>query len=128
MCLINNLLYLLLDLQGRDQVRGIFIDMSNMKEMPLDNQAFVDMSSLRYLKVNNALRPQCKLNLPDDLVFPKNNIIRFLDWMNFPVKELPSDFEPKNLIVLRLPYSKIISVWNCAKVCISPTNLNFKLN
>ncbi|CAH8278240.1 unnamed protein product [Arabidopsis lyrata] len=106
--------------RGRDQVRGIVIDMSKMEEMPLDNQTFVGMSSLRYLKVYNSLCPRhcearCKLNLPDELEFPKNNIIRYLDWMNFPGKELPSEFEPKDLIDLRLPYSKIISLWNRVK-------------
>lgn len=128
-CACNNLFLFSLDQQGRDQVRGIIVDMSEMEEMPLDNQAFVGMSSLRYIKVYNSLYPRhcearCKLNLPDELEFPKDNIVRYLDWMNFPEKELPSDFEPKNLIDLRLPYSKIISVWNCVKVCISPTSLN----
>lgn len=103
--------------------------MSEMEDRPLDNQAFVGMSNLRYIKVYNSLYPRhcearCKLNLPDELEFPKDNIVRYLDWMNFPGKELPSDFEPKNLIDLRLHYSKIISVWNCVKVCISPTSLN----
>lgn len=98
--------------------------MSNMEEKPLDNQAFVSMSSLIYLKVYYSLctvhsTAGCKLNLPDGVYFPKDNILRYLDWMRFPGKELPSDFEPTNLIDLRLPYSKIKYVWNCAKVCIS---------
>lgn len=110
--------------QGKDKVRGIILDMSNMEEKPLDNQAFVSMSSLLYLKVYYSLCPThskagCKLNLPDGIYFPKDNILRCLDWMRFPGKELPSDFEPMNLIDLRLPYSKIKCVWDCAKVCIS---------
>lgn len=101
--------------------------MSKMEEMPLDNHAFVGMSNLRYLKVYNSLCPrhgeaQCKLNLPDELEFPEDNIIRYFDWINFPGKELPSHFEPKNLIDLRLPYSKITSVWSVTKVCISQIN------
>lgn len=122
----NNFLYLLLDEQGKDKVRGIIIDMSNVEEMPLDNQAFVGMSSLRYLKVCDTghSEAQCKLNLPDVLEFPKDNIVRYLNWVKFPGKELPSDFEPTNLIDLRLPYSKITSVWKDAKVCISLISLN----
>ncbi|KAH0899056.1 hypothetical protein HID58_048624 [Brassica napus] len=107
--------------EGKDKVRGIILDMSNMEEKPLDNQAFVSMSSLLYLKVYYSLCPThskagCKLNLPDGIYFPKDNILRCLDWMRFPGKELPSDFEPMNLIDLRLPYSKIKCVWDCAKV------------
>ncbi|CAL9241825.1 unnamed protein product [Arabidopsis halleri] len=106
------------NIEGKDKVRGIIIDMSNVEEMPLDNQAFVGMSSLRYLKVCDTghSEAQCKLNLPDVLEFPKDNIVRYLNWVKFPGKELPSDFEPTNLIDLRLLYSKITSVWKDAKV------------
>ncbi|KAL0692987.1 hypothetical protein Bca4012_060167 [Brassica carinata] len=107
--------------EGNDKVRGVILDMSNMEEKPLDNQAFVSMSSLLYLKVYYSLcsmhsKAGCKLNLPDGIYFSKDNILRYLDWMSFPGKELPSDFEPTNLIDLRLPYSKIKCVWECAKV------------
>lgn len=103
--------------------------MTKMEDMPLDNNAFVGMTSLRYLKVYNSLCPMnceawCKLNLPDGLEFPKDNIVRYFHWVNFPGQELPSDFEPENLIDLRLPYSKITSVWSSAKVCISLISLN----
>ncbi|VVB08001.1 unnamed protein product [Arabis nemorensis] len=104
--------------EGREKVRGIFLDVSKMEEMPLDYQAFVGMSSLLYLKVHDPdhSEAKCKLNLPDGLEFPKDNILRYLQWIKFPRKELPSDFEPKNLIDLKLPYSKITSVWNRAQV------------
>lgn len=109
--------------------------MSKMEEMALDNRAFDGMTSLQYLKVFNSLCPrhgeaQCNsnLNLPDELVFPKDNVVRYFDWMNFPGKELSSHLEPKNLIDLRLPYSKITSLWSGAKVCISIVSNQFKLN
>ncbi|KAL1218397.1 Disease resistance protein RPS4 [Cardamine amara subsp. amara] len=107
--------------EGRDKVRGIVLDMSNMEEMPLEREAFVGMTNLRYLKVYNFLCPshsetECKLNLPDGLEFPKENIVRYFQWVKFPGKELPSDFDPKNLIDLSLPYSQITSVWDCNKV------------
>ncbi|KFK24061.1 hypothetical protein AALP_AAs46094U000400 [Arabis alpina] len=100
----------------RDRVRGIVLDMSKMEETQLENQAFVDMSSLRYLKVYDPGHSECKLNIPDGIEFPKENIVRYLDWMKFPRKKIPSHFEPANLIDLRLPFSKITSIWNCAKV------------
>lgn len=102
--------------------------MSEMKEMALDNEFFVGMSCLRYLKVYNSRYPieckaYCRLNVPDGFEFPRDNIVRYLDWVKFPGKELPSDFDPKNLIDLRLRYSTITSVWNSAKVCISQMSL-----
>uniref|UniRef100_A0A1J3II94 ADP-ribosyl cyclase/cyclic ADP-ribose hydrolase n=2 Tax=Noccaea caerulescens TaxID=107243 RepID=A0A1J3II94_NOCCA len=108
--------------EGRNKVRGIVLDMSEMEEKSLDNQAFVEMTSLQYLKVYSSTDPgghneaKCNLNLPDELEFPKDNILRYLHWVKFPRKELPSNLEPKNLIDLRLPYSNIATVWNCAKV------------
>ncbi|CAE6218521.1 unnamed protein product [Arabidopsis arenosa] len=107
--------------EGRDKVRGIVLDMSKMEEMPLKKEVFVGMSSLRYLKVYNSLCPphsetECKLNLPDGLEFPKDNAVRYLHWVKFPGTELPSDFDPNNLIDLRLPYSNIITVWSRYKV------------
>ncbi|EOA18839.1 hypothetical protein CARUB_v10007461mg [Capsella rubella] len=105
---------------GKDKVRGIIIDMSNMEEMPLKKNALVGMSCLRYVKVYNSLCPthsetECKLNLPDGLEFPKDNTVRCLHWVKFPGKELPSDFEPACLIDLSLPYSNITTVWSCSK-------------
>ncbi|KAG7532637.1 Toll/interleukin-1 receptor homology (TIR) domain [Arabidopsis thaliana x Arabidopsis arenosa] len=107
--------------EGRDKVRGIVLDMSKMEEMPLKKEVFVGMSSLRYLKVYNSLCPphsetECKLNLPDGLEFPKHNAVRYFHWVKFPGTELPSDFDPNNLIDLRLPYSNIITVWSRYKV------------
>ncbi|CAL9241831.1 unnamed protein product [Arabidopsis halleri] len=56
----------------------------------------------------------CKLNFPDGLSFPLKEV-RYLDWLKFPLEELPSDFTPENLIDLKLPYSKIIQVWKVSK-------------
>lgn len=125
----NNALYFLLDPKGRDKVRGIIVDMSNMEEMPIKKDALVGMSSLRYLKVYNSLCPthsetECKLHLPDGLEFPKDNIVRCLHWVKFPGNKLPSDFETNNLIDLRLPYSNITTLWSCNKVCNFPVSLN----
>ncbi|CAN8246049.1 unnamed protein product [Cochlearia groenlandica] len=107
--------------EGQDMVRGIVLDMSTMEEMPLESQAFVGMRNLRYLKVYSSVCPnhcetECTLNLPDGLEFPKENIVRYFEWIKFPGKELPSSFEPKNLIDLRLPYSKITRVWEDTKL------------
>ncbi|CAH8278247.1 unnamed protein product [Arabidopsis lyrata] len=105
--------------EERDKIRGIFLDMSKMEEIPLDYKAFVGMSNLRYLKVYNSHCPrQCeadsKLNLPDGLEFPICNV-RYFHWLKFPEEELPCDLNPKNLIDLKLHYSQIRQVWTSDK-------------
>ncbi|KFK22467.1 hypothetical protein AALP_AAs64007U000100 [Arabis alpina] len=108
---------------GAESVRGIFLDMSELKdELPLDNCAFTKMHNLRYHKIYNSrchreCEADCKLNLPDGLKFPLDEI-RYLYWLKFPLKNLPEDFNPKNLTDLNLPYSKIEEVWVGVKVCL----------
>ncbi|VVB10066.1 unnamed protein product [Arabis nemorensis] len=102
---------------GADCVRGIFIDMSELKdELLLDRCTFTKMRNLRYLKFyNSRCHRECKadykLNIPDGLEFLALDEIRYLHWLKFPEKNLPEDFNPKNLTDLSLPYSKIEEVW-----------------
>ncbi|XP_010441764.1 PREDICTED: disease resistance-like protein CSA1 [Camelina sativa] len=100
-------------------VRGISLDMSEVTNMPLDRLVFTEMCNLRYLKLCSSTCPRecksdCKLNFPDGLSFPLKEV-RYLDWLKFPLEELPPDFNPINLVDLRLPYSNIKQVWKVSK-------------
>lgn len=98
--------------------------MNEMKrEMSLDSCTFEPMLGLRYLKIYSSgcpeqCRPNNKINLPDGLNFPVEEV-RYLHWLEFPLKELPPDFNPRNLVDLKLPYSKIERIWSDDKVCLS---------
>ncbi|KAF2617621.1 hypothetical protein F2Q68_00041399, partial [Brassica cretica] len=100
-----------------ENVRGIFLNMNEMKrEMSLDSSTFEPMHDLRYLKIYSSgcpqqCRPNNKINLPDGLNFPLKEV-RYLHWLEFPLKELPPDFNPCNLVDLKLPYSKIERIWS----------------
>ncbi|XP_010481618.1 PREDICTED: disease resistance protein LAZ5-like [Camelina sativa] len=105
------------------KVRGIFLDTAKVENgIPIDPNIFIErfnQQNLRYLKIYDSLCPQqcdvdCKVNLPDGLEFPFQEI-RYLHWLKFPLDELPPDFNPENLIDLRLPYSKIKRVWEAVK-------------
>ncbi|CAH8314856.1 unnamed protein product [Eruca vesicaria subsp. sativa] len=105
---------------GDESVRGIFLDMSEMeKQLPLDMCTFSKMRNLRYLKIYSShchreCKADCKLNFPDGLELSLDEI-RYLYWLKFSFKNLPEDFNPKNLIDLNLPYSKIEEVWDGVK-------------
>lgn len=104
--------------------------MNEMKrEMSLDSRTFEPMCDLRYLKIYNSSHcpqqctPRSKINLPDELNFPLKEV-RYLHWLEFPLKEIPPDFNPQNLVDLKLPYSKIERIWSDDrhkehKVCLS---------
>ncbi|KAJ0252647.1 Toll/interleukin-1 receptor homology (TIR) domain-containing protein [Hirschfeldia incana] len=97
-------------------VRGIFLDLSEVKEETfLDCDHFRKMGNLRYLKFYNSHCPQeCKtnnkINIPDGLNLPLKEL-RCLHWLKFSLEELPNDFNPINLVDLKLPYSEIKRVW-----------------
>lgn len=103
-------------------MRGIILDMSEITEsIALDCMTFIDMRNLQYLKIYDSCCPRqrktdCNLYFPDGIEFPLEDV-RYLHWVEFPLEELPPDFNPDNLVDLNLPYSKIERVWEGVKVC-----------
>ncbi|KAG7532633.1 Leucine-rich repeat 3 [Arabidopsis thaliana x Arabidopsis arenosa] len=103
-----------------EDVRGIFLDLYELKEeTSLEYDRFSQMHNLRYLKFYNSHCPQeCKtdnkINIPDGLKLPLKNV-RCLHWLKFALEELPNDFDPFNLVDLKLPYSEIQRLWNSVK-------------
>uniref|UniRef100_A0A1J3DHP0 Disease resistance protein RPS4 n=1 Tax=Noccaea caerulescens TaxID=107243 RepID=A0A1J3DHP0_NOCCA len=101
-------------------IRGMFLDMSEVvNKTPLSKEAFDGMNNLQYLKFYNSCFPReseadCKFNFPDGLKLPLQEI-RYFHWLKFPEEELPQHFNPKNLIDLKLPYSKIKRLWDSVK-------------
>ncbi|EOA18950.1 hypothetical protein CARUB_v10007584mg [Capsella rubella] len=107
---------------GNNNVRviGIFLDLSQIKEeITLGVKHFKKMCDLRYVKLYSSHCPQqCKPNhkirIPEGLDFPLEEI-RCLHWLNYPLEELPPNFNPKNLVDLKLPYSEIEQIWKNKK-------------
>lgn len=93
--------------------------MSKTKEMHLNPNAFAGMSNLKLLKFymsnRGSFEEDCKIHLslgleslPDEL--------RYLYWHGYPLKSLPENFCPTNLVEFKLPYSNVKRVWEGAKV------------
>lgn len=90
------------------------------KDVTLGTDHLKKMRHLRYLKFYSSHCPQeCEpmenIHIPDELELPLQEV-RCLHWLNFPKDELPRDFNPKNLVDLKLPYSKIKQIWKEEKV------------
>lgn len=56
-----------------------------------------------------------KLHIDQSLEYLPEEL-RYLHWYEYPLKTLPSNFEPENLLELNLPYSKIETIWEVKKV------------
>ncbi|XVF70292.1 hypothetical protein PTKIN_Ptkin11bG0149600 [Pterospermum kingtungense] len=86
-------------------VEGMVIDIKREQNMTftLSADAFLKMKKLRLLRVSY---------LPNshDLKYISNEL-RLFDWHEYPLKFLPSSFQPDNLVALLLPYSNIEQLW-----------------
>lgn len=101
--------------EGASRIRSIFLDVAHVNKRSFHSQAFVSMINMRYLKIYNTDCPQecdrdITLNFPEGLQLPLEEV-RCLHWLKFPLKQLPPDFNPQNLVDLKLPYSEIERVW-----------------
>ncbi|KAG4127763.1 hypothetical protein ERO13_D10G244200v2 [Gossypium hirsutum] len=82
--------------KGTDRIQGIKLDMSHMGNLLF--QPFHEY----YKKL---LTYQVDIiSLPDEL--------RYLRWDYYPFKSLSSNFNPKNLVVLRLAHGNMEQLWN----------------
>ncbi|CAN6688328.1 unnamed protein product [Malus baccata var. baccata] len=84
----------------------------NISEIgPLNHADFRKMFNLRLLNVDS----YGKLNVSDgnsELNVSLPNSLRYLCWVGYQLKSLPSEFSPDNLVELRMPYSSVEQLWN----------------
>ncbi|KAH9727006.1 ADP-ribosyl cyclase/cyclic ADP-ribose hydrolase [Citrus sinensis] len=109
--------------KGTDAIEGIFMDLSKIEGINLDSRAFTNMSNLRMLKfyvpkflgmIIEEKLEDSKVQLPDGIDYlPKN--LRYLHWYKYPLRTLPSNFKPKNIVELSLRFSKVEQIWEGKK-------------
>ncbi|XP_010439693.1 PREDICTED: disease resistance-like protein CSA1 isoform X2 [Camelina sativa] len=104
---------------GTAEIRGIFLDMSNVESMKLSADIFTRMLSLKFLKIYNShcskwCENHCRFRFPGGLdSFPDELV--YLHWQGYPLEYLPLNFNPKKLIDLSLRYSSIKQLWEDEK-------------
>ncbi|KAB5531815.1 hypothetical protein DKX38_018485 [Salix brachista] len=80
-----------------------FLQRAEEGELILDTQAMKPMVNLRFLQINHANVKGKFKNFPASL--------KWLQWKNCPLENLPSDYAPNELAVLDLSESAIQRVW-----------------
>lgn len=80
------------------------------------------MTNLRFLKFytnlrNKEVKKEVSVHLPHglDYLCPK---LRLLHWEAFPMRYMPSNFLPENLVELVMEASKLEKLWSEAQVCV----------
>jgi len=82
------------------------------------------MYNLRLLKIyNSEVGKNCKVYLPNGLKSLSDEL-RYLHWDGYPLKSLPSNFHPENLVELNLSHSKVQELWKGDQVWFSHYTCN----
>uniref|UniRef100_A0A7N2MMN9 Uncharacterized protein n=1 Tax=Quercus lobata TaxID=97700 RepID=A0A7N2MMN9_QUELO len=99
----EDVLHTLKNNTGTDAVEGIELNTPNQKEESLSAEAFTKMTKLRFLKI-------CNVQLPKGLSYLSNEL-RFIEWYRYPLKSMPTSFQPNKLVELRMRCSHINHLW-----------------
>ncbi|TQD98003.1 hypothetical protein C1H46_016367 [Malus baccata] len=108
-------------------IESIVLDLSNKSEVYLNAEAFVGMTRLRLLRISHfgdgdLIRRRSgdlkylshMQHLSGDLKYLSHEL-RCLIWHGCPLKSLPSNFHPNNLVDLDMQYSNIQQLWEGTK-------------
>ncbi|CAL9020282.1 unnamed protein product [Prunus brigantina] len=90
-----------------DKIRGISLRTSTVEKTNWNCKAFSKMSNLEFLEFDNMMISRSPRFLP--------NSLRSIKWSLYPSKFLPSGFQPKFLISLEMPDSKLVQLWDGRK-------------
>ncbi|WJX53530.1 hypothetical protein P8452_39513 [Trifolium repens] len=98
--------------KGTDAIKGIFLDMMEIKKIQLDADTFNEMHNLRMINFHSGNwwdGSKSNVTCLDHLKFPNN--LKLLHWDSFPQRSLPQDSWPEDLIVVEMPHSHLEQLW-----------------
>lgn len=98
----------------------MFLSLPEKEEIHLNDDPYLKMHKLRLLKIHNVNFSGCVENL-------LSNKLRLLDWQRFPLESMPSRFQPKKLVELKMHHSNIKQLWD-GRVSILELNLSQLFN
>ncbi|XP_039687532.1 disease resistance protein RUN1 isoform X2 [Medicago truncatula] len=93
----DDIVHVLEENKGTDTIEVIIADFCEARKVKWCGKAFGQMKNLKILIIGNAQFSRDPQVLPSSL--------RLLDWHGYQSSSLPSDFNPKNLIILNLAES-----------------------
>ncbi|KAF3951540.1 hypothetical protein CMV_022824 [Castanea mollissima] len=112
--LYEDVLFVLKNNFGTEVVEGIMLNTPFEIEEHLSAKAFSKMKNLRLLKIGYEQPPQDlirgPIQLPQGLSYLSNEL-RAIDWYGYPLKSMPTSFQPNKLVELRMHYSDIKQLW-----------------
>ncbi|OMP05536.1 hypothetical protein COLO4_08784 [Corchorus olitorius] len=101
--------------KGTESIKAISADMSQIKELQIHPATFEQMVNLVFIRFYNFYykrKPGNRLLLANQDLTYLPNVLRYFHWDCCPLKSLPSNFNPHNLVELLLPDSNIEQLWD----------------
>ncbi|KAG6679396.1 hypothetical protein I3842_14G129300 [Carya illinoinensis] len=108
MFLLEDLYQVLKNDAGIDAIKGIAVYSCLEMKQRLNAKALSKMRKLRFFKFHQS--PSIKWH-GKPLKYMQTNELRFIEWFGYHLKSWPSNFQPKNLTVLRMYNSQIKQLW-----------------
>ncbi|TXG52277.1 hypothetical protein EZV62_021446 [Acer yangbiense] len=114
---VKEVSYVLTENKGTEAIEAIILNMpeqgldsimQGMPEQGISGKSFTTMKNLRLLKISN-------VRFSDDHLEYLSNELWLLKWRGYPLKTLPSSFQPKNLFKLDMCYSHVEFLWGDKK-------------
>ncbi|KAL6269140.1 hypothetical protein ACE6H2_026051 [Prunus campanulata] len=105
----DDISHVIMNNTGTGAIEAIGLRLPKLEEVNWNcTEAFSKMHGLRLLHFDNVIVSSAPEDLP--------NSLRTISWSWHPSKSLPSSFEPRCLVELRMRRSKLVQLWDGAKV------------
>ncbi|CAA7030293.1 unnamed protein product [Microthlaspi erraticum] len=115
------------DNTGTIKVKGISLDLYKTGELQIHKKAFKKMKNLRFLNIYTRKwqhNKEVRWHLHEDFNhFPHK--LRHLWFDGYPMRHIPSNFLPKNLVNLRMEGSKLEKLWDGIHSLTGLKNMDF---
>ena len=116
-------MFIIFDFQGTAAIEGIILNIAEVKrDVKISRAAFSKMCNLRFFKIycDNIHSNKCKLYFPRGCESFFSTELRYFLWDLYPLKYLPSEFTPENLVGLILRHSHLKQLGNhVVQVCLT---------
>ncbi|KAL0741194.1 hypothetical protein Bca4012_082707 [Brassica carinata] len=118
----------LLDGTGTKSVRGIFFNLSEIKNsFSISEKSFKTMKKLRFLIIYGVIPDDIEVILA--LQGGEEDMwrhLRLLEWCGFSMRCMPSNFSPENLVELIMPNSHLETLWDGAQLLIKLKKMDLR--
>ncbi|XP_021810910.1 TMV resistance protein N-like [Prunus avium] len=104
----DDISHVIMNNTGTEAIEAIGLHLPKLEEVHWNcTEAFSKMHGLRFLEFDNVIVSSAPKDLP--------NSLRTIRWSWYPSKSLPSSFEPRFLVELKMSNSKLSHLWDGAK-------------